>query len=113
MLVHKNIILAIYIMTTPTPPSPTTVKWPGEDPAFWENRALPVDIPKECIRRKTNDDVSFSDFASKWAKEEREDRLKQEYLDNLEDIMENVMQLADSVVKMTSKVKKELRNKRY
>jgi len=98
-------------MSTQRDNSPASVcKWPGADPEFWKDRNEAVEIPKECIRRKKDvEEEQFAEFAKRWALEEQNEQEKKETLDSLEDIMENVMTLADSVVKLTGKIKRGLR----
>lgn len=114
--------------------SPRSVMLFGED-AKWDAAAAQTatPLPKHLIRSKkvfagsdhtvkptkgdemeSEDDETenqkFMSFASTWAKQDEDENFKCDLLDDLEDTMEAVMAVADKVVKLTGKIKRNLRN---
>lgn len=56
------------------------------------------------------EDAKFASFASEWAIEDKERNKKLDMLDELEDCMETNMRLSDQIVKMITKLKRDLRS---
>lgn len=56
-----------------------------------------------------SEDEAFAKYTESWAKEDAEINFKKEQLEDLEDTMEAVMQVADRVVKLVTKLKRKIR----
>jgi hypothetical protein len=55
------------------------------------------------------EEAKFAAFAGDWAVEDKKRNLQLDTLESLEDLMETTMSLADMIVRMINKMKKELR----
>lgn len=56
-----------------------------------------------------SEDQAFATYTEEWAKEDKELNFKKDQLEDLEDTMEAVMQVADRVVKLVTKLKRKIR----
>lgn len=68
------------------------------------------DDENQSAESEEQQDAKYASFASDWAKEDRERNAKLDMLDALEDCMETNMKLSDQIVRLISKLKRELRS---
>lgn len=59
---------------------------------------------------EVEEDEIFQRYTGEWAKEDQALIFQKEQLEDLEDTMEAVMQVADRVVKLVSKLKRKIRS---